>query len=132
MRRQGQTFPLVTIAMSGRNKPLTLLIWVYPGFSPAEHDQTSPQRRNPISARPLSAWLYQRNFYQRGRTARDDDCALATLNDLAITARPTPTKRQLKAATVTRKLAARMAFLCASTPKGVQGKVCPSSRLAEI
>jgi len=56
---------------------------------------------------------------------------LATLNDLAITTKAIPMKRQPKAAAAIRKLAARTAVLCASTPIEVEGEVSHPMRLAE-
>ena len=56
---------------------------------------------------------------------------MATLNDLAITTKAIPMKRQPKAAAAIRKLAARTAVLCASTPIEVEGEVSHSMRLAE-
>jgi hypothetical protein len=56
---------------------------------------------------------------------------LATLNDLAITTKAIPIKRQPNATAAIRKLAALTAFTCASTPIEVEGEVSHSMRLTE-
>jgi hypothetical protein len=61
-----------------------------------------------------------------------DDCAFDAHNDVAITARATPKRRQLKATAEIKRLVARATLSCASIPNRLQEEVPASKRLEVI